>query len=208
MDPIHVLALDGGGMRGLYAATVLHTLADRFSRAWDIADLDLGRGFDLVLGTSTGAILAAGIAAGVPIAEIVTLYEEAGPKIFKKPVPPHDKSFGICRKAKFWWWALSHMRRPAHRNCELQSELKRLFGDLTFGQLYERRGIGLCIAATALLNHKPRVFKTRHVPQKNLDDTLTIADVCLASSAAPLFLPLAEVQADDMPDHVFVDGGL
>ena len=59
--PYRVLSLDGGGMRGLYTASLLNTLSDRFGN-----QLDVGKGFDLIVGTSTGSILAAGLVAGIP----------------------------------------------------------------------------------------------------------------------------------------------
>ena len=208
MDAIHVLALDGGGMRGLYTATVLRTLASRFADARGATGLDLGKGFDLVLGTSTGGILAAAIATGIPIDEVMALYEKAGPRIFENPIPRCDKSSGFWRKARFLWWALTHLRRSGNPNHELKSELKRIFGDWTFGDLHQQRGIGLCISATSALKHKPRVFKTRHVSEKDRDDDLTIVEACLASSAAPIYLPLASIEADGLSDQVYADGGL
>ena len=70
--PFNILALDGGGMRGLYTATVLRKLSDRFAEPKVVDVLDIGKGFDLIVGTSTGAILAAAIAAGIPLDCITT----------------------------------------------------------------------------------------------------------------------------------------
>ena len=61
---LRVLSLDGGGMRGVYSAEYLAALSDAFAKKRNVAELDLGGAFDLVVGTSTGAILACGIAAG------------------------------------------------------------------------------------------------------------------------------------------------
>lgn len=52
--PYRVLTIDGGGMRGLYSATVLDTLSRRFACQTDSEQLDIGKGFDLIVGTSTG----------------------------------------------------------------------------------------------------------------------------------------------------------
>ena len=77
-----VLSLDGGGMRGLYTAAFLARLTDQHSRIRGESALDLGLGFDLITGTSTGAIVGYALAVGRPMREIVGLYREHGPKIF------------------------------------------------------------------------------------------------------------------------------
>ena len=63
--PFRVLSIDGGGMRGLYTAAYLSSLVQRYSVTRGEAGLDIGKGFDLITGTSTGAIIACGLAAGV-----------------------------------------------------------------------------------------------------------------------------------------------
>jgi hypothetical protein len=59
------------------------------------------------------------------------------------------------------------------------------------------------------VNQKLRVFKTPHNHLKQADNASTISDICLASSAAPIFLPIAEI-SNDIPrgKSYFVDGGL
>ena len=208
MTNLNVLSLDGGGMRGLYSATVLKVLGDRFAKARLSGPLDVGKGFNLVVGTSTGAILAAGIAAGIPMVEIATLYEKVGPRVFPNPMPADEKSRRWRDKARFLKWVGRHACRPSGSTEELASALRDIFGTLTMGQLYERRGIGLAISATRLLQHSPRIFKTPHIPSKNRDDDLSVVDACLASSAAPIYLPLASIIEDGIEGQVFVDGGL
>ena len=208
MSPIYVLALDGGGMRGLYAATLLRSLTGRFAQSRASKPLDIGKAFDLVVGTSTGAILAAAIAAGIPLDRITSLYDEAGPRIFRTSIPPLDHSLRLRYRARFWHWVIRHLRRPGNSNVALESELRRIFGNLTFGQLYQRRRVGLCISATAFLQHAPRVFKTPHLEKKQRDNGLILADACLASSAAPIYLPLASITADGLAGQVYADGGL
>ena len=82
------------------------------------------------------------------------------------------------------------------------------FEELTFGELYERRGIGVCVPATSYLHHTPRIFKTPHIPDKQRDNDVLLADACLASSAAPIYLPLASIKADGLEDQIYADGGL
>jgi hypothetical protein len=71
-----ILTIDGGGIRGIIPAAVLASLEARTGR--------LARDtFDFVAGTSTGALVAAGVAAGIPGRKLVTLYEDRAPELFR-----------------------------------------------------------------------------------------------------------------------------
>src|SRR5687767_1913575 len=78
---MRVLAIDGGGIRGLIPAIVLTELERRAGRR--IFEL-----FDLIAGTSTGGILACALCAPdpLPASELVKLYEEEGPEIFDRSI--------------------------------------------------------------------------------------------------------------------------
>ncbi|RUR14031.1 CBASS cGAMP-activated phospholipase [Legionella septentrionalis] len=198
--PYRVLALDGGGMRGLYTASLLKNLANRFKDSED--DLDIGKGFDLIIGTSTGSLLAAGLAAGISITKIIEIYKEMGMKIFRKRIPHYSL-------LKFFW-ALRHLHKPLNGNDNLKNTLNHVFKNETLGQLYDRRKIGLCIPAVNMTTHKLNIFKTPHIASKKADNERKLSEVCLASSAAPVFFPVAEI--DDVhgsnSSSYFVDGGL
>lgn len=71
----HVLALSGGGYRGLYTATVLAELETVLGRP-------IASHFDLICGTSAGGMLALGLAAEIPAYELKALFEEQGSRIF------------------------------------------------------------------------------------------------------------------------------
>ena len=62
---MRVLSIEGGGMRGLYSAAYLSLLARRYAEKRKLRDLDIGKGFDLIVGTSTGGILACALAADI-----------------------------------------------------------------------------------------------------------------------------------------------
>lgn len=198
--PYRVLSLDGGGIRGLYTASVLSTLASRF--CGDEGSTDIGKGFDLLVGTSTGGILAAALAAGVPIAEVMSLYKDKGPEIFRNPIPS-----GMIQKA---WWGVRNFRSPANSNEGLHTALASIFKDETVGQVYARRKIGLCVASVSVSTHKAKVFKTGHDPQKTADDSRFLKDICLATSAAPIVLPIAGIPEPTIGGATahYVDGGL
>src|SRR5690242_10036315 len=85
--PFRVLSLDGGGMRGTYTATYLDQVSATFARRRNVAALDVGAAFDLIVGTSTGGIIACALAAGITLDKVVELYREHGPSIFSRPLP-------------------------------------------------------------------------------------------------------------------------
>jgi hypothetical protein len=203
LPPLRVLSLDGGGMRGTYTATYLDRVAASFAKRRGIAALDIGAAFDLIVGTSTGGIIACALAAGIPLAEIVKLYTEHGPAIFSRPLPSGYVSIaGDLRKRPEALAAGTENLRAA-----LADKLK----EKTLGEIYAKRGIALAIPAVELSQHRGWVFKTAHLRGSNhRDDNYTLVDVCLATSAAPIYRSLAAI---DHPDggggfNVFADGGL
>ncbi|MCC6356460.1 MAG: patatin-like phospholipase family protein [Verrucomicrobiae bacterium] len=205
MHPYRVLSIDGGGIRGLYSATVLEGLKRRFSVRRNVASLDVGKGFDLIVGASTGGILACALAYGCSPARLMRLYRDAGPKIFCGERMPDEP-----RSLKFVAWAWKHRSRPIHGADGLRQAIVEIFGAETLGSIYARRGIALCIPSVRLLNETPRVFKTGHLGSDfRRDDDLRVVDVCLATSAAPVFLPLAGLrETPSGSEELFADGGL
>ena len=79
LDPsfplLQVLALDGGGLRGIFTAATLAAWEEDFGTS--IADH-----FDLIVGTSTGGIIALALGLGVPPAEVLSIYVDHGDRIF------------------------------------------------------------------------------------------------------------------------------
>ncbi len=199
VSPYRVLSLDGGGMRGLYAASLLKELSDRFNQS---APKDIGKGFDLIVGTSTGGIIAAGLAAGVDINNLIKIYAEEGRHIFTNPIPKG--------KIRILTWIFRHFCKSANSNEKLKIELQKILKKETVGELFNRRKIGLCLTAINLSNGRPRVFKTPHDPERCADDNRTLADVCLATSAAPIVFPIAVIEEPNNSDlkEGFIDGGL
>jgi uncharacterized protein len=204
MAPFRVLSLDGGGMRGLYTATLLDTLVQRMSLGLNGKPGDVGRSFELICGTSTGSILACALACGISLAQVQEFYSERGPKIFIDPYP---------RKAGKWktlCWLSKHLSKPAADARQFKMALSDMFGKTTLGEVHERRGIALCVPAVYASNLRTVVFKTPHLPHLNRDKVYSLVDICMASSAAPIQLPLHKfTQAPDQDkDEVFIDGGL
>lgn len=201
---LRVLCLDGGGMRGIYTAAYLSSISDSFAQKRSVSSLDIGAGFDLITGTSTGAIIGCALAVGIPLSQIVQLYRRYGKAIFPRKLP-----------SKFGTDLLNDLRkRPAALRAgekALRKALEDVFGDTTIVNVYEERGIALAIPAVEIGHHRSWVFKTPHLSTSNhRDDNYRLVDVCLATSAAPLFRSLAAIeQAGGMAGRaMFADGGL
>ncbi|HRE44683.1 MAG TPA: patatin-like phospholipase family protein [Terricaulis sp.] len=82
--PKRILALDGGGVRGLLTIGMLARLEEQLRRRSGNPQYRLSDYFDLIGGTSTGSIIATGLALGMSVAEISALYKTVIPKVFKR----------------------------------------------------------------------------------------------------------------------------
>ncbi|PTM90148.1 patatin-like phospholipase family protein [Mycoplana dimorpha] len=203
VKPYRVLCIDGGGMRGIYTAALLDKLTGYYARLRNVEALDFGKGFDLIAGTSTGAILGCAAAIGRPMSSIVALYEQHGAAIF-----PHRIKDGFL--SPLWRAVTKGGRIVRAGDAALQSALRNELQDITMKQVLDKRGIGLSIPAVSMEKHRAWVFKK--TPRSGIrDDNYRLADVCLASSAAPIYRSLAAVlEPDGGLDNfrVFADGGL
>ena len=174
----HILALSGGGYRGLYTATVLSQLEKSLGRP--IADH-----FDLICGTSAGGLLALGLAAEVPANDLKALFENNGNRIFGC----HSWARRI-----FGFWL-----RAKHDSTGLKSVLTEQFGDMTIGELKHR----VLIPAVNYSTGRGQFFKTPHHETFETDYEMKLVDVALATAAAPVYFPLFRHERG-----VFADGGL
>jgi patatin-like phospholipase/acyl hydrolase len=82
-----VLSIDGGGMRGIYSAAYLASLERAFCERRRCHGLDIGKAFQLIVGTSTGAIIGCALAKGKSPNEIINLYRSHGTRIFPRKMP-------------------------------------------------------------------------------------------------------------------------
>ena len=183
----HILSLNGGGVRGLFQAEYLSELSKHLGSP-------SRERVDLIAGTSTGAIVALGIALGVPESKIADLFKNHAAKIF----PAGRKRFGVHSVS---WFA----KGSRYRSEPLREALTEIFGDATLQDCSPC----VVIPATTLDKFECRIFTTapRCGIPRNPDNDLLAVDVALASAAAPLFFPATKMAKTNDP-RAYVDGGL
>lgn len=181
--PFRILSIDGGGICGVLPASVLAELERRYLGGQRIGDY-----FDLVAGTSTGGIIALGLAKGLTAAAIRDLYLNTGTKIFP-PTGRWGRMFRLLGRGVRY----SYDRKP------LETELIRLFGSSVLGESRVR----LCIPAFEGRHGEPWIYKTPHHPDYQLDKVERMVTVGLSTSAAPTFF-----EALDANGYRMVDGGI
>lgn len=180
-----ILAIDGGGIRGILPASILTEFERRHCGGGSIGDR-----FDMIAGTSTGAIIALALAMGVPASRVLNIYMERGEDIF--PAPRRFRRIRhACR-------ALASLRRYRYDRTPLERELRTVFADRILGEATRR----VCVPSFDGFT-EVNVFKTPHHPDFRRDWREEIATVALASSAAPTFF---SVYANG--NRRFADGGV
>lgn len=179
-----ILALDGGGLRGTFTASVLAKWDDMLGRG---GDNNLASHFDLIAGTSTGAILAIGLAMGIPPAEILQFYRERGPSIFPQQ--------GMAKQ----------FLRSKHESSTLREMLTEVFGDRNLSENARSR---LVLPTVRAVRGESDTIVTAHSPDRTQYEHISAVDAALASSAAPTYFQEASIQDDTKTALDYLDGGL
>lgn len=173
-----ILTIDGGGVKGVFPASFLTTIEDTIGH--NVSDY-----FDLIVGTSTGGIIALGLGLGMSAQEMLNLYVEKGPVIF-----------GGSRIAR-WVRSLGWSKYDSQ---PLRQALEEVFGNARLGQSTKR----LVVPACNLETGEVHVYKTAHHERLERDYKEQVVDVALATAAAPTYFPTHRSAAGTP----LVDGGL
>lgn len=176
-----IITFDGGGVRGVYTAVLLQRLAEQAPGLLERTEL--------LAGTSTGGIIALGLASGRTPAELVSLYQDNAARIF-------DAS---------WLHELADLHGLSgaeYDNTNLESILKTLFGSTRLAQLAKK----VLVPSFQLDNQAPQAGKRMWKPKffhnfagPDSDGDELVVDVALRTSAAPVYFPTYQV---------YVDGGV
>jgi predicted acylesterase/phospholipase RssA len=175
--PCRILSLDGGGAKGFYTLGVLREIEG-------MAKGPLFEKFDLIFGTSTGAIIAALLALGKPVKEISDLYEAHVPKVMQ-------------RKGR------------AEKSAALKTLGDAVFKDAAFTDM--KTGVG--IVTTRWIIERPMIFKTSIEQAHGRMGTFSpgfgvqVSDAVQASCSAFPFFERKTVKTDKGDLIELIDGG-
>jgi patatin-like phospholipase/acyl hydrolase len=198
-SPKRILSLDGGGIRGALTLGYLKKIETILREKENDPELLLCDYFDLIGGTSTGSIIAAGLSIGMTVDELKDKYMELGGKIFGD-------------KRNFWNPLETWKFLKAEYNYKaLEDSLKNIFGTMTLES--DKIKTGLCIVAKRadtnstwpLINHpNGKFFNTKLGKNKNIP----LWQAVRASSAAPTYFVPQMIDVGDGQRAAFVDGGV
>jgi len=178
-----ILSIDGGGIKGLYSSTILEHLEKKYGGG--CSDY-----FDMLCGTSTGGLIALGLSLKIPATEISKIYSEHGKDIF----PKQSKLTGLLKQT---------ILKGKFSDEPLKKVLREIFDERIIAESNNL----LCIPAYSYTDARPWIFKFDHKEGGLSRDNLAkYIDVALATSAAPTYFPLAEIDFYDYKQ--FIDGGV
>ncbi|KAB2911305.1 MAG: patatin [Hyphomicrobiaceae bacterium] len=201
--PKRVLALDGGGARGIVTIAFLERIEALLRERSGRADFVLSDYFDLVGGTSVGSLLATLIALGYPVAEIRQRFEGWAPDIFRRPLlaipglSPRFSSHGLKRHAR------KLLKEMPLESASLKTGLAIITKRIDTGSPW-------------VLTNNPRAKywddpdDGSYIGNKNF----RIADLVRASAAAPSYFAPKRIRIvprstrPRIPPGLFVDGGV
>lgn len=189
-----MLALDGGGIRGVLTLSFLKRIEQMVG--------PLHEYFDYIAGTSTGSIIAAGLACGLSVDELIDFYRRSGPEMFQR-------SRYLDRL------------RSLYQNGALEQELKKTYGettDLRLNGVQNGKLKTLLLVVTKnvttdspwpISSNPEAVYNDPFRDDSNLN--MRLWQLVRASTAAPVYFPPEVIRVDPrVPEKafVFVDGGV
>ena len=198
-QPRKILSLDGGGIRGVFTLELLAEIESQLRRKLGKGDdFVLSDYFDYIGGTSTGAIIAAGLTLGMPVQKLLDFYQEKGEAMF-------DKAF-LLRRVKYFY-----------NDGPLAKELKNTFGE---GSIDVSTGVFKCLLLVVTMNRSTDspwpisnnpLAKYNDSMRADCNTAIKLYQLVRASTAAPAYFRAETLQWDlNNPEKtfVFVDGGV
>lgn len=202
--PKKILTLDGGGIRGILTLGMLKKIETLAREKSNNPQLVLGDYYDLIGGTSTGAIIACALAIGKSVDEIIQLYLGLGKEIFGK---------GLKRKIfKRDWTNIRAIFNENYSSSNLETYLYKTFKEINIGDTQNIK-CGLAINSKradtyslwTVANHPGGMYY-------NANAHIKLWELCRASSAAPYYFKPKKLglrrRNGEPIEAAFIDGGV
>ncbi|THG15172.1 patatin-like protein 2 [Camellia sinensis] len=198
-----VLSIDGGGIRGIIPSIILNFLEAQLQKL-DGEDARIADYFDVIAGTSTGGLVTAMLTApnekNRPLfaaKDIKAFYLDHCPKIFPQKRRPFANATKVIR-------ALSG---PMYDGKYLHCLVKEMLGNTRLNQTLTN----VVVPTFDIKRLQPTIFSTYEV-KKNPSLNALLSDICIATSAAPTYLPPHGFETEDSSGKArqfnLVDGGV
>ena len=201
-SPKHILSLDGGGVRGVLTLAFLERIEQFLAQHYGAGDqFRLCDHFNLIGGTSTGAIIATGLSLGYTVSEMIDIYKSLAKRAFANP----RKILGG-----------GGLIMPKFQTRQLESCIEEHVQDLTLGSPELR--CGLAIVAKRLDTDSIWIFHNHpEGPQVSTENNgfghtakkdLLLRNLIRASTAAPTYFEPEFIDVSPGVEGTFVDGGI
>jgi uncharacterized protein len=171
-EPFCVLALSGGGYRGLFAAEVLLRVEELTKRR------PLASQFSLIAGTSVGGLIAAGLICGRSTQELCELIRKHGPHIFDSRL----KAFGRRVPLRKPRGPIGGLLWSKFDGAALGLAIDEILGDAAKMKISQLKS-NLLLVSTCVTTQTPLIIS--NIPSPSVTADITIRDALLATSAAP-----------------------
>ncbi|HLD47874.1 MAG TPA: patatin-like phospholipase family protein [Desulfobaccales bacterium] len=192
--PKRILALDGGGIRGIVTLEILARIESLLrEKSGGRDDFVLADYFDFIAGTSTGAIIGTALSLGMSVTDIRSFYLDTGKQMFEQA--------SVLRRFRY-----------KYEDRQLSRKLHEVFGaDTTLGS-DRLKTLVMAVMRNAttdspwpVTNNPFAKFNQRELPGCNLN--IPLWQLVRASTAAPVFFPPEVVPVGD-EKFIFIDGAL
>lgn len=173
MKELRILSLDGGGIRGYFTAMILKRISEKYN-------IDITDYFDLIIGTSTGSLIAGGIGLGIDIDTIVDMYKYKSEYLFGKSIIS-SISYNGFTSSKYDINKLRTMVNEGY-NYKNFSDLKK----------------DIILLTTNVKSNEPVIIRSKDNPK------ISLLEAVISSSSAPIFYEPNYIDNE----NVYVDGFL
>lgn len=207
-NTVRILELDGGGARGIITSTFL----DLFVTKWGINPNEIWKYFDVICGTSIGGIQAVAYANGLAPSDMTQLFLTDAPWIFTTSTSTPSVEPSVLSKVVTMVGSGTFYPGDTEGigSMRLQSKLEEILGNKTLQDMktnvlipsFEKNDVEADFASTTntpvyFSNISPNILPILH------GQNFSAVDVCMATSAAPIYLPAWSIGEDN-----YIDGGI